>query len=546
MPKFSPKEKQILKNYFTNTEKQIFCLVNLPEVVKGTLFSRYSRSAKDLRRLFLDEFFKEKALKDILKSQTPPTPQYLNLKKAEDFYDRILVGFGDDSISELGGAHIALENISNIAAKVIEDARIGISPLEKSTRYVFFDKKDEKGRYRFYFEPKILKSKHKALYLDFVSQLFSFYSQVVHGLYQFFLSTVKQDKGISQAVFKAACKAKACDIARYILPMAALTNVGLYGNGRAFEYLLTKMYAHPLAEINNLAKEMERELRKIIPSFVKRANDERGKVYQKSLQKAEEQIEKLAQKVKKGEEADKKKIKAKKDDQNKVDLIYWERNPLNQITAHLLFSHLDFPLVELQFLLRKFRKGKKESLFSDLAKERKNRRHKINRAFENTYYTFEIESDIGAFRDLHRHRMLTQQRQRYSTKLGYITPEEIEAAGFKQDFDQIMKKADQVYQKIKKDLPEEAQYTVPFAYRLRYYFSLNLREAIHLTELRSQAQGHPSYRKIAQQIAQQIIQVHPYFKPLFTFVDDKKYQLERLEPFKKLEKKAKKLKKKIF
>src|SRR6201988_3310892 len=175
---FSTDEQKRLAPFFTNLDRDTFGL-KLPQEVAGALFSRYSRSVKSLRRTFLDEFLgaSELELTDLLGGQLAGDNDSAALKKARAFYERVLVGYGDDSVAQLGGAHIACENISNVAAKLLEDARIGIAPLEKSTRYVRFDQKDASGNYLFYREPKIIASRHRDFYLDTMNLLFDTYSK---------------------------------------------------------------------------------------------------------------------------------------------------------------------------------------------------------------------------------------------------------------------------------------------------------------------------------------------------------------------------------
>jgi thymidylate synthase ThyX len=316
--------------------------------------------------------------------------------------------------------------------------------------------------------------------------------------------------------------------------MATLTNVGLYGNGRSFEYLLIKMLASKLSEIHNLGNIANEELRKVIPAFVKRSTNSRGTLYQDYLHKTFDTFQRYSNKIK-----EKKTIV--KQEKNTVVLTSYDKNPIDKIVSHILFSYTDSSLKLCEEQVKKMSMNQKQRLIKDLTKNRQNRHHKMGRALENTFYTVEIVSDIGAFRDLHRHRMLTQERQHYTTALGYIMPKEIKEAGLVKQYLSIMEKADVIYKTIAKDFPLEAQYVVPFAYRIRYYFTLNLREAIHLTELRATPQGHASYRYIAQEIAKAIGKVHPYFKPLFQFVDYKEYKLERLDAFKKIEEKAQKM-----
>ena len=274
MDEFSFEEKKVLEPFFTNLDKNVFVLTNLPEVVKGALFSRYSRSDKSLRRLLLDEFiFDEKmGFRQIVNfSQKTGAEQVVAIQKAEEFYDRVLVGYGDDSVAELGGAHIAVENVSNICAKVLEDSRLGISPLEKSTRYVFFDKKTSNGKYLYFTEPDIAGSKFAENYANLCDELFDEYSRQIEPTKKFLIERFPKTDDVTDRAYKSTIKAKACDILRVFLPAATLSNVGLFGNGRSLEYLLVKMYASDLKEIRSTAQLMHTELNKVIPSFVRRA-----------------------------------------------------------------------------------------------------------------------------------------------------------------------------------------------------------------------------------------------------------------------------------
>jgi len=256
---FTEEESNILLQFCTNVDKNIFCLKDLPEAIKGALFSRYSRSPKELRRLLLDEFIldKKSGFNELVNFQVKD--QGIDLKeatkKAQDFYDRVLDGYGDDSVGELGGAHIAIENISMIATKEIQNARIGGSPLEKSTRYVYFNKKVN-GKYLFFEEPKIMKSEFKDEYLNLMNFLFDTYAELMESMKEFvqgknpvedflyFDPKSKTEKKISEMedektqkrfriAYRSSVKAKVCDVLRYILPTATVTNVGVFGNVNA-------------------------------------------------------------------------------------------------------------------------------------------------------------------------------------------------------------------------------------------------------------------------------------------------------------------------
>src|SRR5712692_6068384 len=155
-PEFSPAESALLARYFTNMDRPVFALRNLPEVVKGALFSRYSRTEKSLRRVLLDEFINEpdSGFGELTGNPTD-ADDMVAVRRAEEFYERVLVGYGDDSVAELAGAHVAVERTSTLAAKALEEDRIGISPLEKSTRYVRFDRPGPDGRFLYHRGPEL-------------------------------------------------------------------------------------------------------------------------------------------------------------------------------------------------------------------------------------------------------------------------------------------------------------------------------------------------------------------------------------------------------
>ncbi|MEM4335426.1 MAG: FAD-dependent thymidylate synthase [Candidatus Anstonellales archaeon] len=530
MSEFSEEEKKIIAKYFTNLDKNIFGVVNLPEVVKGTLFARYSRSEKSLRRTLLDEFIKKEGMGfgEIIGERKEDEKSAIATEKAEKFYERVLIGFGDDSVGELAGVHIAVENVSNVATKLIEDRRIGLSPLEKSSRYVYFDKRDEKGRYMYYREPTIMESGFDDAYEETLDFLFDTYAELIPRVSEYVRK--KYPKGEeSERAYEAATRAKTCDLLRGLLPAATLTNLGLFGNGRAFEYLLATLYASRLREAQKIAEEMEEELKKIIPSFVKRANDEKGKEMQEYIKNRKNAANLAPQKI----------SYEKSDD---VRLVGWDEDGVEKVVCAILFPYSQTTYDELMEKVRRMNDEEKERIINAYVGERKNRRHKPGRAFENAYYTFEIVTNFGAFRDLHRHRILTQERQLLTANLGYDMPKELKEAGVSEKFEKAMDEAKKTYQKIAERFREEAQYCVPFAYRIRFYMTMNAREVYHLTELRTGMQGHPDYRHVAQKIYSLVKERHPLIFKHAKFVDMKEYGLERIEAEKRLDKKIENLK----
>jgi thymidylate synthase ThyX len=520
MEQFTADEKLLLRPFVTNFDKPIFALVNLPEVVKGALFSRYSRSAKSLRRLLLDEFINapEMGFKEIVGFQKDQgVNQVVAIKKAEEFYDRILVGFGDDSVCELGGAHLAVENISNIATKVIEDSRIGISPLEKSSRYVYFDEKVD-GQYRYFRDPDLMSSEFAYLYLKTCDLLFDTYSNLIKPMTKFVTERFPQQEASDRA-YAAAVRAKVCDIIRVLLPASTLTNVGLFGNGRGFEYLLTKMTAHPLREMPMLAISMHQELGKVIPSFVKRAMDQFGTETKNYISGTRIGMENIAHNVL---------LNEKVEEKPRLDLIKWDHEAEVKVVAAMLFPYSNLPMRRLIEIVKSMDEEQRKKIIREYLERRTNRRHKPGRALENVHYTFDICANYGIFRDLHRHRMLTQERQDLTVRNGFDTPKELIEAGYQKEYEEAMNASKDAFEQIFPFFPKQAQYVVAMGFRLSWYFTLSLREFYFLTELRSGQQGHPDYRKIAQQMFLKVKAVHPNLSEFIKFVDMKDYPLERL------------------
>jgi thymidylate synthase ThyX len=442
----------------------------------------------------------------------------------------VLLGYGDDSIAELGGAHIACERISNIAAKALEDSRIGISPLEKSTRYVRFDIKDEHGKYLYYREPTICSSKFSGLYEETLDNLFDTYSRLITPLSDYLKTQNSQDDSTSDRAYNTAIKAKALDLLRGLLPMATLTNVGLYGNGRAFEYLIVKLNGSRVSEVRTLGKSMFNELSRIIPSFIKKACTERGIAQSDRLCDIQMNARTLAVGTlnpywNTGES----KI---------VKLIDYDISTLDKIVTAILYPYSTLSLTCIKDQVADLLPNQKEKIIKTYFGDRQSRFDKVGRAFEEVYYTFDILSDIGAYRDLQRHRILSQDHQEYTTQHGYDVPRELIDAGLDNKYKDALDKANESFKEISAFLPVAAQYMVPFAYKIRWKIKLNLREAFHFIELRSGRQGHPSYRKIAQEMYLAIQSKHPLLAK-YIMVDINNYELERLAAEQKLDAKSK-------
>lgn len=536
MESFTDKEREILSQFCTNTNSDCFALINLPEAVKGALFSRYSRSSKSLRRVLLDEFIlnPEAGFAEIVgEAANRGESQLVATRKAEEFYDRVLVGYGDDSVAELGGAHLACENISIVLTKIMQDARIGISPLEKSTRYVYFDQKVD-GKYRYLCEERIMASKYADEYTKACDLLFDTYALLIPQMAKIEQEKFPKETEVSDRAYSATIRAKTCDILRGILPSSTLTNAGFFGNGRAFEYLLVKMYANPLSESCSIAKQAHGELSKVIPSFVKRADNKYGKEMQEYFSQNSKSVAQLASRHAEITEA--------KDSPYSVSLVEFDADAEEKILAAILFPHAHSGLDEVKKLVARMPREERERLILAYIGNRMNRRQKPGRAFEAADYTFCVTGNFGMYRDLHRHRILTQERQLLTTKHGFDMPHELVEAGFDKKVKEAIGAADVLFTKMEKEMPQEAQYVVPLGFRMRWYMKMNLREAYHFCELRSMRQGHIDYRKVAQDMHVLLKKTHPLLSSGMKFVDYGTYELERLEAEKKIDRKLEQMK----
>ncbi len=515
---FSAEEEDILRRYFTNLDLPVFALVNLPEVVKGALFARYSRSAKSLRRLFLDEFVGEL---DIEGDTTIDAT--IGLDRAEDLYEKVFVEYGDDSVAQLGGVHLACEQASNLLTKVLERGRLA-SYLEQSTRYIAYDSRAD-GRYRYYRDPEILSSEIGTRYVGELDRLFDTYAELAPLVQDYVRQSTPKAPGDSDFVYRMAVKAKGLDAVRGILPAAAQSNVGMYGSGQAYEQLLLRMRSHPLPEARSYADLMLTELRKVIPSFVRRVDlPDRGGAWSDYLQDTREAMEDLAEGLLDESEAP--------DTEARVDLIDFDPDAEVKVVASMLYSQSRLPEREIERQVRDMSVEDRLRVIRAYNGDRSNRRHRPGRAMERPFYRFDVLADYGAFRDLQRHRLLTIEWQQLSTRHGYTRPELVDEAGFADQFDAAMERSSNLYDTLEPAFESQASYVVALAYRVRFNFNLNARAAMHMLELRSTPQGHPAYRTVAQQMHEQLSSVagHHAIADSMTYVNHAtETDLERLE-----------------
>jgi thymidylate synthase ThyX len=522
---FSQEERVRLSPFFTNLDSHVFALTNLPETVKGALFARYSRSAKSLRRLFLDEFADNVTRASGLLAQAGVGA---GVERAERLYARVFNDYGDDSVAQLGGAHIACEYVSNVLTKVLEWGRL-MSYLEQSTRYVAYtDKLHDRWRYHVpsELEPGSLHDEYVAT----MDRAFACYASWIPRMQEYFAARHRRAASDSDAVHRAAIRAKALDTLRGLLPAATQSNVGLYGTGQAFEALLLRMRAHPLEEVRACASQMLRELRKVIPAFLVRVDQpERGGQWSRYLEETRGRVAALADELLRGEQAD---------DADEVTLSEFDPEGELKVVAAALYSSSSLPDAQLMRVARRMTPDARARVLRAYVGERANRRHRPGRAFERTSYRFDVLTDYGAFRDLQRHRLLTLEWQPLSTRHGFVEPAALVDAGGADEWRRVMDASADLYERLRSaGLNSVAPYAVAMAYRVRFYMEMNAREAMHVIELRSAPQGHPAYRRVCQRMHTLIAEQagHRAIADAMTFADHSEVELERLNAERALE-----------
>jgi thymidylate synthase ThyX len=496
---FTAPERARLAPHFSNVDGPVFALVDLPETVKGAMFARYSRYPGTLRRLFLDEFAdslprREAAGEDVEGG------------RAAELFERIFVGYGDDSVAQLGGAHIAVEWCSNLLTKILQRPRLA-AYLEQSTRYIAYDA-PMPGGYRYYRDPEL-----GAEYAEAMDALFDAYSEALPKVAAWADATFPAAPGESDAVRRRAVKAKALDLLRGLLPAASLSHMGIYATGQAYEQLIMHLLAHPLPEARTCGKRMLEAVKAVIPSFVARVERPgRGDVWIDYLSERRAAERRWAERLGLDRDED-------AEPRSSVELVHVDGDEDRRLAA-LLFEAAERPEERTLATVASLGDDERARMLADLVGDRTNRRHRPGRGFEALRYRFEIVSDYGAFRDLQRHRMLTVQWQPLAPNLGAEIPEEVAEAGCGDLYQRALERSRAEYERLRDaGYTEAAPYALCLGYRIRYVLDLNAREAMHLTELRSAREGHASYRAVAQAMHTAIAERHPAVAATMKYVD---------------------------
>ena len=527
---FTEDERARLRAHCTNLDRPVFALVNLPETVKGALFARYSRYQGTLRRLLLDEFAED------LPEQVDTVAGAGDSSRAAELYERIFLGYGDDSVAQLGGAHVACEWVSNVLTKVLQRPRLG-AYLEQSTRYIAYDAPMPPGsgsrssgpvsgsgsgdalpRYRYYRDAEL-----GPVYTRAMDELFATYSAALPQVLAWAEDEFPRSEADAPAAHARALKAKALDLLRGLLPASSLSHMGIFATGQTYEQLILHLLAHPLPEARNYGAMILQEIQAVMPSFVARVErPDRGGQWVGYLQSRAEAGARWARRLGLDEETEANAAPS-------VRLTHVDGNEDDLLTA-LMFEASATSEDAIRRSIEAMSEAERAQLLSDLVGERANRRHRPGRGFEALRYRFEIVADYGAFRDLQRHRMLTVQWQALTPDLGAGVPGQVDVAGAGDAYRRALEVSRAEYERlVDAGLASAAPYALCLGYRIRFVLDLNAREAMQLIELRSGREGHPSYRAVAHEMHAQIAAVHPAVAAAMTHVDaDTEPRLERI------------------
>ncbi len=493
--------------YVSSLTDDVFALTGLPEEVIAVLFAYYSRSRDDLRanlaRLLADQDLGVAGGEDARPSLALAT------EKARAFHEKWVVGYGHASVAEHAVVHLAIENVSIVASKVIEDLRLGAF-TEKSTRYVVFDQKS-------YVDPPGLPPEALAVYRASAEQLFTVYLDLMPRVMNALRARTERPEGTSEIAYTAAIRSQACDLLRGLLPAGTRTNLGLTANARALEGLLSKMLSHPLGEVVDVAGAMHRAALHVAPTLLKYAARSEHRA---GLSAAVGGVLRRIYTPPTGGAT------ATMVLTQPVRIVRYDKDALERVALALTYEGSD-PHAHASGLVDGLRQASARELQEVVGAAFSGRgpHDPAPRGMEASSMTFELMLDYGAYRDLQRHRMLSPATQRLTCTLGFETPAELTDLGFSEVYQDTLLAAYEAWQKLE-GYPLESQYAVPLAYRVRTLWTLNLRQLFHVVELRSARQGHASYRRIAQGLYRTACTVHPWLKDLIR-VDLADYAMAR-------------------
>lgn len=421
--------------------------------------------------------------------------EQVSREQAADFHERWVLGYGHASVAEHAVVHLAVENISRLAADALEDHRLA-SYTEKSSRYQVMGAGD-------YHIPAELDGE-PALRDEFAAvgrALFDSYARLMEGCLTHLRQVNPLGANERDAAYQLRLRRRATDDCRAVLPAATLTNVGVTANARTLEHAISKLLSSGLREEHELGRELRDQARKITPTLIKYA--ERN-----------EYLADLPQHIAGASAASgwggalAADVFAGGGVGPQVRLVHWDEQAEEKLAAALLYRSSALPYAAAWQRAQELTETQRRELIG-AALQGLGPHDAPPREFELVDYTFEYLMDYGAFREFRRHRMQTYLPQSLTVAHGYRTPPGLVEAGLEGEFAAAMERAADGFRRVGEFSPAAVQYLVTHAHNRRVLSKLNLRECYHLFKLRTSPQAHPSIREPMQEALRLAQAVHP-------------------------------------
>lgn len=417
------------------------------------------------------------------------------------FHERWVVGYGHASVAEHAILHVAIENVSRVAMEAIESNRLA-SYTEKSTRYQKWGMDD------FTIPPELDGHPLRDEFVDTIRFLFSTYAASLDPAREVVSKRVARRDGESDEAWDRRVRSQYVDACRFLLPAAALANVGVTANARVLENAVRKFLSHPLAEVREIGQRVKEVAKGEVPTLIKYA----------------EAVSYLVETA--AELRSRKADIVHRNSTGWCQLIDYDRDGEYKILAAALYRFGDMPYADAFAHVQSLSGEERAQLVQSLLGRLK--RHDIPlRELEYCNYTFDLVMDQGAYAEFKRHRMMTQTPQLLTARLGYAIPRLVEEAGFRSAYEAAMERAASTYEKLAAWNPHVAQYVVPNGFNRRVLAQFNLRSAYHFCQLRAASNAHFSIRRIAERVAEEIRRVHPSVSAFMTLPEETWQDVER-------------------
>ena len=426
--------------------------------------------------------------------------EWVRTHDSQKFLESFYFKYGHGSIADLGHLVLCFEGVSEIAATEIEDEQLWDGQA-RSSRYQDFSRANTVA-------PPELDRAQVAVYRDASAKLMEAYKRIHALVFDHLSELLPKPEEMKPEAYRRTVAARAFDSARYLLPFGVPTGVGQVTSIRTLERQIRRLKASPYAELREIAEEMTAACaaepgcawagsasEPVAPTLARYVNADAH---------AAQAFADVALWAKQNLPA-----RPAMSMTEHVDLLRPD-NVVSDIAATLLYQVTDWPYRDLYTLTRGWSEAQRREVL-DTALRSRTKHDDLLRAFRGAPYVFDMAIDIGAWRDLHRHRRCQQYRQAYTTALGYETPPAIEAAGIADDYHAAITEAYEASQSLSSPA---ADYMLPFATRSRFLFKMDFAEAEYISRLRSGVKGHFSYRGIAWEMREKMVALEPELGPL--------------------------------